>query len=307
MKRTSQSGHFNLHWVEAPTEWLTSLETTAPLDPLEHWKWIASHHQLLTLAKRSERETGLSVLWFQLQAQAQAQNSAVSAILFGAVLPDDRIALIPSKAATSLKVETTFDAESIKEFLRAKIKFKRIMGAKSDLDGLALRSVVIERQLAWGKPLSTADAKTEDTLLSLKTECRRATEVDRARVQRWARLFAIDTKTSPEATTLEAFEWLRRGRLMIFEDDGPVGMAALSGDYDCPRRGRIGRLSLIFIDPNHRGRGHGHAFLRSIEEEMRLEKMKGIVLYSDHRNEKIQNFYSSLGFKVFDEWLEIQA
>lgn len=311
MERTSQSRHFNLHWVEQPAEWLSALEATAPVESSIRWKWIASHHQLLTLAKRSRREIGLSVLWFIVQDEQQ------TSLLFGAVLPGERVALLPTETIKKPTGATSGNA-GIKEFLFGKIKFHQIMGAKSDLEWFLDESLteptstagplVVEHQTAWGKPLSTADGpSTGDYLLALRTECRRATEVDRPRVQRWARLFAIDTKSDPEATTLEAFEWLRRGRLVIFEEASAIGMAAISGEYNCARLGRIGRISLVFIDPNHRGRGHGHTMLRSIEEEMRLEKMNGIVLYSDHGNERIRNLYSDLGFKTHDDWLEVRT
>jgi len=301
VERASQSRHFSLHWVEHPSDWLLSLEATAPVDTVDHWRWIASHHQLLTLAKRSERETGLSVLWFKVLTEPSTP------ILFGAVLPGDRVALIPR----TCDAET---AKNLKVFLFSKMKIRRLMGATSDLawlKGSGETPRVIERQTAWGKSLSTGrGTNTGDLPVSLGTECRRATEADRARIHRWARLFAIDTATDPEATTLECFEWLRRGRLLIFEDrasEGALGMAALSGEYNCPRLGRIGRLSLVFIDPNHRGRGYGHTMLQAIEEEMRLEKIKGVVLYSDQKNERIRSLYSDLGFKPFEDWLEVET
>lgn len=206
-----------------------------------------------------------------------------------------------------------------------KIKMASVMGTQADLQQLGFvvepfdANEIIERQLSWGKrltlstaPISPASPKTAKPDLPMSPAyslvSRRANEADRPLLLRWAKNFASETDATTEGTSLEVAEWMKRGRLLIFENAlRPVGMAALSGEYTDRKFGRSCRLSLLFVDPIHRGRGCGRQAVEGIEHEARLENASGLVLYSDASNPRIKNFYSDLGFKESDEWLEVEA
>lgn len=306
MRTSSQSRHFSLHWLERPQAWLDHAQTF-----IGEWGGLVSHHQLLTLAKRAERQVGHSILWFAVNDESK------SPLLIGAVLPGDRVALlIQSSRPDALN-------DDLVSFLKSKLQIRSVMGKRSDLARLGFKikddsSAILERQLAWGKRLSQFvnatsfkghrghDATAPHTLTS-----RRALEGDRSIVNRWSKVFANETGASVESTTFEAGEWMKRGRLIVFEisSEAPlaVGMAAFSGEYTDTKFGRSCRLSLLFVDPIYRGRGLGHSAVEAIEQEARIENANGLILYSDATSERAHRFYSSLGFKAADEWLEVES
>lgn len=303
MSNSSQSRHFALHWLDRPQTWLNQLSPSKDVE----WSWLVSHHQLLTLAKRAERQVGLSILWFSVTDQTK------SSIALGALLPGDRVALIAQD------VNHADDAKQFRSYLKTKIKIGSVMGTRSDLVKLGFvaepfnTAESIERQISWGKRLTlTPVAAPTKTVSDFSTSpdyrltSRRASEADRALLGRWGKIFASETDATTEGTSLEVAEWLKRGRLLIFENAvRPIGMAALSGEYTDRKFGRSCRLSLLFVDPIHRGRGCGRQAVEAIEHEARLENASGLVLYSIASNPRIKNFYSDLGFKESDEWIEV--
>ncbi len=310
MDSPSQSRHFNLHWLDRPQAWLNKLEMLTPQDSKAAWRWHVSHHQLLTLAKRSERESGLSILWFSV---SEENNLA----LVGALLPGDRLTLIPPAPTSARGPLSDDEIDSLHQFLRSRLKVHSVMGTEPELNefGFLIQDEVtesphhiLERQTPWGKRLTNV-ASTNSGLhrRSALTTTRRAIETDRPLLNRWARLFAAETQAEAIETSVEVSEWVRRARLLIFETDRPVGMAALSGEFTDPDFGRSCRLSLIFIDPVQRGRGLGHEMIHAIESEARLENANALVLYSDPGNERARRFYSDLGFSPSDDWLELPA
>lgn len=303
MDNSSQSRqNFSLTWLDRSQTWLDQIEPLVSAS----WNWLVSHHQLLTLAKRAERQAGLSVLWFSVLGPNK------TAVAFGARLPADRVALVSTTVDAKLGLGHDFSA-----FLRSKMKISSVMGAHSDLTRLGFTTTeIIERQHAWGKRLASVATPTIPRRDSFATalSSRRAGETDRALLARWAKLFAIETDpgaTSIASTELEVAEWMKRGRLLLFETSTPsarpIAMAALSGDYTDRKFGRSCRLSLLFVDPIYRGRGYGRLAVEAIEHEARLENASGLVLYSDSQNERIKRFYSDLGFALSDDWLEVDT
>lgn len=306
MNSASQSRHFNLHWLERPQAWLTHLDHLWPQDPKDAWSWHVTHHHLLTLAKRSEREAGLSILWFSVSSPQEDPEKKSVPLLLGAVLPSDRIAIV-APAASAKHPLTSEDATAIANFLKTRIKIASVMGSETSLRTFGFLDNIFERQVAWGKRLATVSPSLDvpsDTALGRPLVSRRAIETDRPLLGRWARIFAAETRANVNATVLETAEWMRRGRLFIFETNEPVGMTALSGEFEDRTFGRSCRLSLIFTEPSRRGRGIGHDMLKAIEHEVRLENANALILYSDAANPRIQNFYSGLGFKPCDDWVE---
>ncbi len=307
---TSQSQQLSLSWLDRPQAWIDRLETLVPQDAKEAWRWHVSHHQLLTLAKRSEREVGLSILWF-------AVTQDFETLMLGAALPQDRIAIVPPARTAERPQLDREESQALHDFLRARLKISSIMGCETELRnfGFLLNddrpifgyNEVLERQTPWGKRLTNVASLDSKYLRSPLAVTRRANETDRPMVARWARIFAADTRAEANATTVEAFEWMRRGKLLIFETDRPVGMAALSGEYTDPDFGRSCRLSLIYVDPVYRGRGYGHDMLSAIENEVRLESANALVLYSDPENKRAHRFYASLGFTAADDWIEVSS
>lgn len=300
----SQSRHLSLLWLDRPQAWLERLAPLLPQDPPAAWSWLVSHHQLLTLAKRSEREVGLSTLWF---AVVEADRT----LLLGAALPGHRVALVPPAATSELGVLTDDQRRALRDFLQGRLKVESVMGAETALrefDFLsgAARHRVLEKQTSWGKRLTNVATEKPGSRRA-PMMARRAGELDRPTINRWARGFATDTKLDPDETTTEVSEWLRRGRLLIFETDRPVGMLALSGEYTDSDFGRLCRLSLIYIDPIYRGRGYGADMMNAVENEVRMENANALILYSDPENARTKRFYSSLGFVPSADWIEVRT
>lgn len=308
MENTSQSRHFSLQWLDRPQAWLDRLATLAPQDPVLAWRWHVSHHQLLTLAKRSEREIGLSILWFSVHEASQGSGTTIMA---GALLPGDRLAVIAPTASSIRGPLHENDIPALHDFLKARFKVGTLLATEEELKTLGLMTGAesvreLERQTPWGKRLTNVANQLESRRPNL-TVTRRAIETDRPLLNRWARGFALDTRSDANETTIETSEWMKRGRLLIFETDRPVGMAALSGEFSDPDFGRTCRLSLIYVDPVYRGRGLGHELVYAIENEARLESANALILYSDPENDRARRFYSSLGFVPSEDWLEISA
>lgn len=309
MENVSQSRHFSLQWLDRPATWLERLHTLIPQDPILAWRWHVSHHQLLTLAKRSEREVGLSILWFAVNDMTQ---SPASPIVAGALLPGDRLVVIaPSKTSPRGPLSEN-EIPALQDFLKARFKIKTLLATDEELKNLGFMMGAesvreLERQTPWGKRLTNVATDFDNSKRPNLTVTRRAVETDRPLLNRWARGFALDTRSDANDTTIEASEWMKRGRLLIFETDRPVGMAALSGEFTDPDFGRTCRLSLIYVDPVYRGRGLGHELVAAIESEARLESANALILYSDPENDRARRFYSSLGFVPSDDWLEISA
>lgn len=297
---TSQSRHFNLQWLDQPKAWLAKLDRFLPVDAPAAWRWHVSHHQLLTLAKRTEREVGLAVLWFSV-------SLADTPVMLGALLPGDRFAI----AALA-----PIYRDELHQFLETRLKIKSIMGNESTLQDFGIlplktRATIIERQTSWGKRLTTVGSPSKDYQKRNLTVTRRAGEFDRPTLNRWAQIFSSETRPDTEAeavaTTVEVAEWVRRGRLLIFETDRPVGMAAFSGEFTDRDFGRSCRLSLVFVDPVYRGRGIGHEMMAAVENEARLENVNALILYSDPANERARRFYADLEFTPSEDWLEIET
>ena len=314
MNKPSQSPHsersFSLHWLDRAGTWLEKLEPFIPQDGKAAWSWHVSHHQLLTLAKRSEREAGLSILWFAV-TETQSDNSETETVLLGALLPGERLALVPPDLSSLHGGLSEDDQDDLHDFLSSRFKLKTVMGTETSLRDFNLlpenlEEKLVERQIPWGKRLTTVGNSSTHRRGNLTTT-RRATEADRPLLNRWARLFSSETKVEAIETTNEVAEWIRRGRLLIFETDRPIGMAALSGEFNDPEFGRSCRLSLIFVDPVYRGRGLGHEMMDAIENEARLESVNALVLYSDPESERARRFYSDVGFSPMDTWLEVET
>jgi GNAT superfamily N-acetyltransferase len=299
----SQSRQLNLHWLDRPQSWIDKLDSLVPQEAKQAWRWHVSHHQLLTLAKRSEREVGLSILWFAVTRENET-------LMLGAVLPGDRIAIVPPATHALRPAFDREEGQELHDFLKARLRIKSVMGRESELKNFGflfdrVQDDILERQTPWGKRLTNIADSDSKLLRSSLNLTRRALETDRPMLTRWARIFAADTRAEAHQTTIEAFEWMRRGKLLIFETDRPIGMAALSGEYSDPDFGRSCRLSLIYVDPVYRGRGYGHEMVNAIENEVRLENANALVLYSDPENARAFRFYSSLGFTPADDWFEV--
>ncbi|MDX9730626.1 MAG: GNAT family N-acetyltransferase [Bdellovibrionales bacterium] len=306
-------------WLEKPRLWLERLlEARSTYEQQPSESWFAPNHQVLTLAKRSEREVGLSILWFQVS------NPATSQTVFGAVLPDDRIILVdPSSPDTSRHGSLHW----LVGFLQTKTVVRTFMGTRQTLLRLGLDTPQESKsQTSWVKYLSKTSETAQD---SNALTIRRAQESDRILLQSWAPIFAQETEGGSARETLaEMLEWMRRGKLLLFNlaqaalsqappspeegtslepalsEPATVAMAALSGDFTDPIAGPTCRISLLFTPPELRNHGIGALALRAIEHEARMENIQALVLYSKTANQNATRFYARQGFVPQDEWLE---
>src|SRR5207247_4101247 len=90
--------------------------------------------------------------------------------------------------------------------------------------------------------------------------------------------------------------------LLAFENETPVGFAVFFHNFST-WRGRPGLyLEDLFVKPEKRGKGYGHALLvqlAKIARERECGRMEWAVL---NWNEPAIKFYRALGAKPLDEW-----
>lgn len=79
--------------------------------------------------------------------------------------------------------------------------------------------------------------------------------------------------------------------LVATKDGAQVGMAAL-----WPRGHRVGWISKLFVDPEHRGLGIGRALLVAIESEARTWGLRAIGLSTLPQLKEAVHLYESMGW-----------
>ena len=112
--------------------------------------------------------------------------------------------------------------------------------------------------------------------------------LDRARERDWPLWSAFDRHIGQAEYAVKVRE---ERAFFIREDSGPVGVLRYNLFWD-----QIPFLTLIFLEPQSRGKGAGREAMRLWEERMR-SLGHSLVMTSTQSDERAQHFYRKLGYR----------
>jgi predicted GNAT family acetyltransferase len=127
---------------------------------------------------------------------------------------------------------------------------------------------------------------------------RRALPEDRGLVVAWARGFYADAGELGSHDVAAAVERrLAAGRFWLWEDGGPVSMAAQSGSV-----AGVVRVLMVYTPPEKRGRGYAGACVARLSQII-LEGGSRCMLYTDLSNPTSNSVYRRIGYRAAAEGL----
>ncbi len=91
------------------------------------------------------------------------------------------------------------------------------------------------------------------------------------------------------------------GVFLVVEEAGAIVgflLGAISEEYAMYRAGRYGMLHDLWIEPEHRRRGHARALLITALEHFRREGLQQVRLDSAAENHAAQKLFKSCGFRA---------
>lgn len=123
---------------------------------------------------------------------------------------------------------------------------------------------------------------------------RRAGEVDLGLLQRWAHAFVVEIGLVDEVAGIaEAVERaVRAERLYVWDDAGPVAMAAWTG----PTPHGV-RITLVYTPPPLRGRGYASSCVAALSASLLASGRKFCFLFTDLANPTSNSIYTKLGYR----------
>jgi ribosomal protein S18 acetylase RimI-like enzyme len=93
------------------------------------------------------------------------------------------------------------------------------------------------------------------------------------------------------------------GRVWLLESDGAVvAYLALCIGFSLEFGGNDAFIDEVFVLPDHRGRGHGHALLEFAAQQAQLLGIRALHLEVDRGNLAAQGLYESLGYRRRDRY-----
>ena len=127
---------------------------------------------------------------------------------------------------------------------------------------------------------------------------RKAEQGDLELLADWTGAFNVETgveKAMESRSLLEGY--LKRGRLFVWDDGGPVCMAGFSG----PTSTGI-RLNLVYTPPEKRGHGYAQALTSAAVRDLSALGHRNCFLFADKGNPASNAVYKRVGFKPVTDW-----
>ncbi|MDI1459989.1 GNAT family N-acetyltransferase [Catellatospora sp. KI3] len=87
----------------------------------------------------------------------------------------------------------------------------------------------------------------------------------------------------------------------------PVGFATVAVVPASLTLGTVWLLRDLWVDPGHRGAGHGRALVGHVLAEARADGARRVSLTTEHDNAAAQALYRSLGFEPVEGYLTLNA
>jgi ribosomal protein S18 acetylase RimI-like enzyme len=99
----------------------------------------------------------------------------------------------------------------------------------------------------------------------------------------------------------------RRGpnsTILVGRDSEAIVATAMVG-----HEGHRGWVYYVAVDPDHRGKGHGHTIMNAAEDWLRAAGIAKLQLLVRRENTKVQAFYESIGYEeqervMYAKWLD---
>ncbi len=111
----------------------------------------------------------------------------------------------------------------------------------------------------------------------------------------WAAAFSEEAVGEPPSANLRerTTDRIRSGGLFLWDDDGPVSMAATTR----PTASGIS-IGAVYTPPEHRNRGYATSCVAGLCEQLLLA-YKFCVLYTDLSNPTSNAIYKAIGFREY--------
>ena len=123
---------------------------------------------------------------------------------------------------------------------------------------------------------------------------RRASDVDLRLMQQWAHAFMVEAGLADELAGITGIveRAVRAERLYLWDDAGPVAMAAWTG----PTPNGV-RITLVYTPPPLRGRGYASACVAALSASLLASGRKFCFLFTDLANPTSNSIYQRLGYR----------
>jgi hypothetical protein len=133
-------------------------------------------------------------------------------------------------------------------------------------------------------------------------ELRLAREDERGLIVEWAKGFGvdsgIDTAELQAAETMVALR-LDRGRMLVWDDHGPVSMAGVNQAV-----AGVVRIGPVYTPSEQRRRGYASSLVAAVSRRALAEGASSCMLYTDLANPTSNKIYADVGFRRVGDWEE---
>ena len=120
---------------------------------------------------------------------------------------------------------------------------------------------------------------------------------DREELVAWAARFVEETGGHPLHPGDIVDRHMDADRLWVWDDDGPVSMAAASADV-----AGVVRIAFVYTPPGHRGRGYAAACVAAVSQEV-VDAGRACILYAQLQNPTSNAVYRRIGYQPVVEVL----
>jgi len=129
---------------------------------------------------------------------------------------------------------------------------------------------------------------------------RNATDADLEKLTGWTGLFVEEAKL-PEKIDAKAVvaSGIKRGRLHVWDDGGPVSMAAWTGKTPSGVR-----LNFVYTPPEFRGKGYATACVRALTRRQLEQGSSFCWLYTDLSGSGSQKMFKRIGYRPVSDVTE---
>jgi RimJ/RimL family protein N-acetyltransferase len=130
---------------------------------------------------------------------------------------------------------------------------------------------------------------------------RPAHEDERELMVRWMQGFADDAGIDSAQVQAEAMvaQRLERGRLLVWDHEGPVSMAGVNG----PVAGVV-RVGPVYTPPDRRCHGYATSLVAAASRRALAEGATSCMLYTDLANPTSNKIYADIGYRRVGDWEE---
>jgi uncharacterized protein len=104
-----------------------------------------------------------------------------------------------------------------------------------------------------------------------------------------------------QAAELIAANLLQRGDLYVWDNGGPVSMAARARPT---RRGSA--INLVYTPPDKRGQGYASACVASLSQQLLNSGLEFCTLFTDQTNPTSNHIYQAIGYRPVTDFLDLR-